>query len=61
MRVKDAIINDLKKHANKSPDWDTTASLHERIQIEVLIDIRDIIDFRLTEIDDWLYGIFTNK
>lgn len=44
MRAKGEIISDIKEHAHKAPDWDTTASLHERIQIEVLIDIRDILE-----------------
>lgn len=52
MRTKQEIIADLKKHANKAPDWDTTASLHERITIELLVDIRDVLQTRLISLDN---------
>jgi len=43
MRAKQLILEEIHRKANKTTDWDTTASLHERITIEVLIDIRDIL------------------
>ena len=43
MRTKEEILNESLKLKSKTPDWDTTASLHERLTIEVLIDIRDIL------------------
>lgn len=41
MRTKEEILNDSLNQQSKLPQWDGTASLHERLTIEVLIDIRD--------------------
>lgn len=43
MRQKQDILEELHRNKAKAPAWDTTASLHERITIEVLIDIRDAL------------------
>lgn len=52
MRKKQEIILELDSHRGKTPDWDTTASLHERTQIEVLIDIRDILEILMEQNQD---------
>lgn len=41
MRTKEQILNDSLKVQAKEPQWDCTASRHEQLTIEVLIDIRD--------------------
>lgn len=41
MRSKDQILSDSLDCKPKTPDWDVTASIHERLTIEVMIDIRD--------------------
>jgi len=43
MRTKDEILSESLSKTNKVPAWDATASLHERLTIEVLLDIRDIL------------------
>ena len=43
MRKKEQILKDSKRVMNKGTGWDDTASTHERLTIEVLIDIRDIL------------------
>ena len=43
MRTKDEIIKESKNQAGNVPSFDATASLHERLTIEVLIDIRDAL------------------
>jgi len=43
MRDKGEILSESLAKTHKVPDWDSTASLHERLIIEVLIDIRDIL------------------
>lgn len=47
MRTKDEILDHTIKPGPGSQKWDTTASTHERLTIEVLIDIRD----QLTELN----------
>lgn len=47
MRSKEEILADTIKPGPESQKWDTTASTHTRLTIEVLIDIRD----RLTAIE----------
>lgn len=49
MRSKDEILKDSTKAMGNTPAWDNTASLHERLTIEVLIDIRDIL---VTDVKD---------
>ncbi len=44
MRTKEQILNDSQAKCSEVPQWDTIASLHEQLTIEVLIDIRDILD-----------------
>lgn len=41
MRTKGEILMDSLKVQEKEPQWDCTASRHEQLTIEVLIDIRD--------------------
>ena len=41
MRKKDEILNDSLDFQAKYPVWGGTTTLHERLTIEVLIDIRD--------------------
>ncbi|GAI73384.1 unnamed protein product [marine sediment metagenome] len=41
MRTKEQILNDSLKVQAKEPQWDCTASRHEQLTIEVLLDIRD--------------------
>jgi len=41
MRSKEQILNDTVKVERGPIPWDSTASIHERLTIEVLIDIRD--------------------
>lgn len=41
MRTKEQILKESLDWKSKTPDWDVTASLHERLTIEVLVDIRD--------------------
>jgi len=57
MRTKKEILKDATDVISKVPAWDTTASLHERLTIEVLIDIRDGIELRACQIIDRLSGI----
>ena len=60
MRTKEEILKDSNDHLRKAPNWDGTASLHERLTIEVLIDIRDILQYHLLRIGD-LYSAFKEK
>ena len=46
----------MNNRAN-APKWDSTAAFHERILIEVLIDIRDILEMRFREINSDIYKI----
>jgi len=48
MPAKQIILEQIHRKANKTPDWHTVASLHERITIEVLIDIRDNLNMLVT-------------
>ena len=41
MRDKEQILGESRMHESKTPQWDTEASVNERLTIEVLIDIRD--------------------
>ncbi|GAI03342.1 unnamed protein product [marine sediment metagenome] len=41
IRSKEQILNDSLKAQANEPQWDCTASRHEQLTIEVLIDIRD--------------------
>ena len=41
MRSKEEIIKESPRSKGNTPDWDSTASINERLTIEVLIDIRD--------------------
>lgn len=41
MRARQEILAEALDNKAKTPDWDTTASLHERLTLEVLVDIRD--------------------
>ena len=43
MRIKDEILKEMLINKEKAPKWDSTASLHERLTLEVLIDIRDTL------------------
>ena len=43
MRTKDEILKESKDQAGNVPSFDATASLHERLTIEVWIDIRDVL------------------
>lgn len=54
MRTKDEILKESKDRSGGLPQYDITASLHERLQIEVLIDIRDILYDRL----NYIYRLF---
>jgi len=60
MRTKNEILNESFSQTSKVPTWDATASLHERLTIEVLIDIRDILQYHLLRIGD-LYSAFKEK
>ena len=58
MRTKHEILGDSLASKPKTPHWDTTASLHERLTIEVLIDIRDKLDMLviiLTSVEKIVY------
>ena len=44
MRSKEEILQHSLEFQSKTPQWDCTASLHEQLQIEVLIDIRDLFE-----------------
>ena len=52
MRTKSQILTEANKGQPAPGAWDTTASLNERLTIEVLIDIRDILQTRLISIDN---------
>ncbi|MBA7495641.1 hypothetical protein ES702_06230 [subsurface metagenome] len=41
MRTRAEILGDALETRAKTPDWDVTAAIHERLTIEVLVDIRD--------------------
>lgn len=41
MRTKEQILKDSLEARTDEPQWDCTASRHEHLTIEVLIDIRD--------------------
>lgn len=41
MRSRQEILSDTLEQRTKTPSWDTTASLHERLMIEVFVDVRD--------------------
>lgn len=41
MRTKGEILSESPRPRGDKPGWDSTASIHERLTIEVLIDTRD--------------------
>ena len=55
MRDKQAILNDSLKLESEIPKWDSSASMHERLTIEVLIDIRDILQTFLKDVGQHLF------
>lgn len=61
MRTKEQILKDSLARTVKVPNWDLTASLHKRLTIEVLIDIRDMLNNRLLEISREFYRQGKNK
>lgn len=48
MRTKEQILKDSTDRLDQVPEWDGTSSLHERLTIEVLIDIRDELSALIT-------------
>lgn len=48
MRSKQQILSDSLDTKVKTPQWDVTASIHERLTIEVLVDIRDQLTALIT-------------
>jgi len=54
MRTKAQILDDAVRAKPAPGSWDCVASLHERLTIEVLIDLRDVIQQRLISIDNTL-------
>lgn len=51
MRTKDLILKVSEKAMESTPPWLNATSVHERLTLEVLIDIRDII-FKRLNLDD---------
>jgi len=45
MRDKQDILKESLDSTHKIPVWDLTARLHERLTVEVLIDIRDVLSW----------------
>ena len=43
MRTKKEILQESRDNDKHTPQWDSMATLHERQTIEVLCDIRDIL------------------
>jgi len=43
MRAKNKILKESLDATGRVPQWDSTASLHEHLTIEVLTDIRDLL------------------
>ncbi|MBA7495812.1 hypothetical protein ES702_06403 [subsurface metagenome] len=50
MRSKDEILNDTVKVERGPIPWDSTASIHERLTIEILVDIRDMLHKDIAQI-----------
>lgn len=55
MRTKEDILSESQNWVSKTPVWDTEAAINERLTIEVLIDIRDILDALLKDIGTNLF------
>jgi len=57
IRNKGEILSEVFNNKAAPPEWDATALLHERLILEVLIDIRDTIKEGLDDIDSAIHII----